>query len=65
MPSTVLQRGSAALMSADALDGLDRGADVVAVAGADREDQRIEDDVLGLDAVAVRSAILNERSRDR
>ena len=51
MPRMVLQRGSAALMSADALDGLDGGADVVAVAGADREDQRIEDDVLGRDAV--------------
>ncbi len=35
----------------DALDGLDAGADIIFVAGADRENQRIEDDVLGLDAV--------------
>ncbi len=35
----------------DAFDRLDAGADVIFVAGADREHQRIEDDVLGLDAV--------------
>ena len=35
----------------DAFDRLDAGADVIFVAGADREDQRIEDDVFGLDAV--------------
>ena len=35
----------------DAFDRFDAGADIIFVAGADREDQRIEDDVLGLDAV--------------
>ena len=35
----------------DAFDRLDAGADIIFVAGADRENQRIEDDVLGLDAV--------------
>ena len=34
------------LDEADALDRLDAGADVVLVAGADREDQRVEEDVL-------------------
>src|ERR1019366_10533479 len=35
----------------NAFDRLDAGADIVFVAGADRENERIEDDVLGLDAV--------------
>ena len=35
----------------DAFDRFDAGADIVFVAGADREDERIEDDVFGLDAV--------------
>jgi hypothetical protein len=39
------------LDQADAFDRFDAGADVILVAGADREDERIEDDVLGLDAV--------------
>src|SRR5208282_6275341 len=34
-----------------AFDGLDAGADIVFVAGADRENERIEDDIFGLDAV--------------
>ena len=72
MPSTVLQRGSAALMSAIPSMVSTRGADVVAVAGADREDQRIEDDVLGLDAVALGQNLVRAlgdrelaRARDR
>ena len=51
MPRIVLQLGSCCLISANAFDRLDAGADVVFVAGADRENQRIEDDVFGLDAV--------------
>ena len=39
----------------DAFDRFDGRADVVAIAGADRKDQRVEDDVLGLDAVLLRS----------
>ena len=35
----------------NAFDRLDARADIILVAGADREDERIEDDVLGLDAV--------------
>src|SRR6202167_4109246 len=35
----------------NAFDGLDAGADIILVAGADRENERIEDDVFGLDAV--------------
>ena len=51
MPRIGLAARQRFLDQPDALDRLDAGADVVAVAGADREDQRIEDDVLGLDAV--------------
>ena len=39
------------LDEANAFDRLDARADIVFVAGADREDQRVEDDVFGLDAV--------------
>ncbi len=43
--------GQRGLDDADALDRLDRGTDIVAIAGADREYERIEDYVLRLDAV--------------
>src|SRR5262249_227438 len=39
------------LDEADAFDRLDAGPDVVLVAGPDREDERVEDDVLRLDTV--------------
>ena len=51
MPRMVLQRGEARLDRPHALDGLDRGADVVGVAGAHREDERVEDQVALGDAV--------------
>ena len=38
---------------ADALDGLDARTDIVAVAGADREHQRVEEDVFRRDAVLI------------
>ena len=39
------------LDQAQRFDGLDRAADVVCVAGGAGEDQRIDDDVFGRDAV--------------
>ena len=39
------------LDQADRFDGLDRAADVVLIAGRAGEDQRIDDDVFGRDAV--------------
>jgi hypothetical protein len=48
----------------DALDRLDAGADVVLVAGPDAEHERVEDDVLGVDAVLlVRICASARRSR--
>src|SRR5262249_53663258 len=43
--------GQLLLDETDGLNGFDAGADIVLVAGADRKDQRVEDDVLRLDAV--------------
>ena len=51
MPRMVLQRGRAALIARIPSIVSTPDADIVAVAGADREDQRVEDDVLGRDAV--------------
>src|SRR5208282_44 len=48
------QRG---LDQPDALDSLDAGADVIAVAGTDRKYQRVENDVLRLDAVLFREQL--------
>src|SRR5208282_4905029 len=48
------QRG---LDQPDALDGLDAGADVIAVAGTGRKYQRVENDVLRLDAVLSREQL--------
>ncbi len=53
------------LDQADALDRLDAGADVVLVAGADREDQRVEEDVLRRDAVLLGQQLVRALRRWR
>ena len=48
-----LAAGQRGFDRADALDGLDAGTDIVAVPGADREHQRVKEDVLRRDAVLI------------
>ena len=52
-PSEVLTPGSSDLISADALDRLDRGRLPLVVAGGEREGQCVEDQRLGVEAVLV------------
>ena len=57
MPSTVFTWGSVRLDQPDAFDGLHRAADVVLVAGGAGKHQRVEDDVLGANAVLLRQQL--------
>ena len=65
MPRTVLTYGNVLLDQADGFDGLDRAADVVLVAGGAGEDQRVDDDVFGRDAVLVGEQMRRSAARRR